>query len=71
MLFKYSPPFYWLFLMKYNKNFVDIKEMPPSKILQGRCEESGASFHGRNKFFQSVFFNTAEISAQIQKPTKY
>ena len=26
--------------------------MPPSKILQGRCVKSGASFHGRNK---SVF----------------
>ena len=33
----------------------DIKEMPPSKILQGRCVEPGASFHGKNKFFKPVF----------------
>ena len=26
-------------------------ELPPSKILQGRCVKPGASFHGRNKFF--------------------
>ena len=29
---------------------VDIKEMPPSKILQGRCVELGASFHGKTSF---------------------
>ena len=33
------------------ETFFDIKEMPPSKILQGRCVKPGASFHGRNKFF--------------------
>ena len=27
-----------------------MKEIPPSKILQGRCSEPGASYHGRNKF---------------------
>ena len=36
-------------------NSVDIREMRPSKILQGRCIKPSASFHGRNKFFQSVF----------------
>ena len=58
--------------MKYNKNFVDIKKIPPSKTLQGRCVEPVASFHKRKEFFYSqFFFNISEISAQIQKPTKY
>ena len=35
----------------YNRCFVDIKEMPTSEILQGRCVEPGVSFHERNKFF--------------------
>ena len=25
-----------------------MKEMPPSKILQGKCVEQGVSFHGRD-----------------------
>ena len=63
-LFKYSPQFIY-FSWKYNRNYVDIKEMPPSKILQGRCVEPETSFSSR------FFFNIPEISAQIWKPTKY
>ena len=33
------------------ENSVDIKEMPPNKILQARCVTPGASFHRRKKFF--------------------
>ena len=35
---------------KHKWNFVDFKEMSPSKILQGRCVKLDASFDGKNRF---------------------
>ena len=46
-LFRFNIYFSWI----YNRNFADIKEMPTSAILQGRCVEPGVSFNARNKFF--------------------
>ena len=40
---------------KHNRNFLDIKEIPPSKIFKGRCVKPSSSFFERNKFFKSVF----------------
>ena len=54
------------FLWKYNRYSVYFKEMPPSKILPGRCVKPGASFH-TSRFF----FNIPEIFVQIHKTTKY
>ena len=63
------PSFNISFSWKYNRNFVDIKEMPPSKILQGRIlRRPGAS---GDKFFSRRFFfhNISEVSAKIIKST--
>ena len=64
------PRFHICFSWKYNKGFVDIKEMSPSKIFQGRCVSPCDSFRGREKT-STFFFNIPEISAKIQKPIKY
>ena len=35
--------------------YEDLIKSWTSKILQGKCVKPGASFHGRNKFFSSIF----------------
>ena len=55
------------FSWENNRNFADIKEMPPSKILQGRCVEPGASFHGKTSFSSRFFFNRPEIFVENKK----
>ena len=66
----YSPHFNIYFLWKYNRDSVDFKETPPSKILLGRCVELGVFFTGETSFSSRFFFDNLEIYAQIQKPTK-
>ena len=64
------PRFHICFSWKYNKGFVDIKEMSPSKTFQGRCVACAIHFTGEKKLVR-FSFNTPEISAKIQKPIKY